>query len=114
MALASKITALRCCLAVLVAFGFMLPPMADAQHLETEPAVFCEIDHDSSDVGERDLDHSEREHHAHNCGPCHIHLLRRDMTSDFSAASGPATIRPPLSEDMVSLPPGSLYRPPRA
>ncbi len=109
MMLSSFLSPFRLVAAALIACAFLIAPMAEAEHVQIETATACDTEH-----GDGDTDHGEHDHHAHNCGPCLIHLLRRDSNSECIFQAGIQSIRPLLSEDLVSLPPGSLYRPPRA
>lgn len=106
--------AIRLAAAALVACAFLTVPMADAQHVDYEPAVACGVDQSLAHDGEGESDHDDHEHHAHNCGSCHIHILRRDIGPHPFAPTSANAIRPPLAENLTSLPPGNLYRPPRA
>lgn len=108
------ISSTRLVAAALIACAFLIAPMAEAEHAQIETANTCDLEHFAETHGDGDSDHDEHEHHAHNCGPCLIHLLRRDTTSECIFHAGIQSIRPPISESLISLPPGSLYRPPRA
>lgn len=112
--LSSFLSPFRLVAAALIACAFLIAPMAEAEHVQIETATACDLEHVDDAHGDGDTDHGEHDHHAHNCGPCLIHLLRRDTNSEYIFHADIQSIRPPMSEDLVSLPPGSLYRPPRA
>ena len=86
---------------MIIACVFLYAPVAEAEHLET--------------VTEKDQpNQGDHDHHANHSGPCLQHLLRKDWNQDsFICASEGAHI-PLLSVSLLSRPPGSLYRPPRA
>ena len=114
MTLSPFLSAVRLVSATLVACAFLIAPMAEAEHVQTQTVKTCDIEHVAEESDEGGADHSEHDHHAHNCGPCLTHLLRRDTVSSYFAQTTMLSIRPPLSEDFASLSPGRLYRPPRA
>lgn len=114
MTVSPIVSTLRLLTAALVACAFLIAPVADAQHVDIEPATACDVSHETSDSGERAPNDDGHDHHAHNCGPCHIHHLRKDFTLDSFVHLAKQPVRPPLSLELSSLPPGSLYRPPRA
>lgn len=107
-------SAIRLLAATFVACAFVLAPMADAQHAEPQPAATCEIDHTSSDTGDRGPDNNDHEHHVNHCGSCHIYALRKDIAPDYFEPANASAMRASLAEDVVFLPPGNPYRPPRA
>lgn len=114
MMLTTFLPAVRLVSALLIACAFLMAPMAEAEHAQTQTVETCEIEHVAEEGGKGGDDHSEHDHHAHNCGPCLTYLLRREAASNDFGQPDLQTIRPPLSEDFASLTPGSLYRPPRA
>lgn len=114
MMLSLFISSNRLVAAALIACAFLIAPMAEAEHVQIETATACDMERVEGAYVDDDTDHGEHDQHAHNCGPCLIHLLRRDKNSECIFQAGTQSIRPLLSEDLVSLPPGSLYRPPRA
>ena len=113
MTVSPILSTLRLLTAALVACAFLIAPIADAQHVEIEPATACDMSHETSDSGERAPDDDGHDHHAHNCGSCHTHLLRKDVAPESFVQMRKQALRPPSSKDLSSLPPGSLYRPPR-
>ena len=114
MTFSPLLSAFRFFAAALAACAFVIAPVAEAQHLDFDPAAACEAAQADSDADRDAPDHGDHDHHAHNCGTCHLHVLRRDVSATAFMEDGERSVRPPLTEDMVSLPPGSLYRPPRA
>lgn len=114
MSIAAILSAIRLVSAALIACAFLIAPMAEAEHVQIETATECDMGHVDETSGDGESNHGEHDHHAHNCGPCLQYLLRKDWTQDrFICASEGARIAL-LSVSLVSQPPGSLYRPPRA
>lgn len=106
------LSALRLVAAILVACTLLIAPAVEAQHVDAAPTAACDVGHDASETGGEDT--GDHDHHAHKCGSCHIHLLRKETSADHLFVSAAQSLRPPLSQNLSSLPPGSLYRPPRA
>jgi hypothetical protein len=114
MSIAAILSAIRLVSAALIACAFLVAPMAEAEHVQIDTASACDMGHVDEKSDDGDSNQGEHDHHAHNCGPCLQHLLRKDWVQDsFICASEGAHI-PLLSVSLVSQPPGSLYRPPRA
>lgn len=103
--------AFRLYIATLIALALALAPMASAAHADEDSGFSCSIEHD---VGAPADDASgEHEHHVHNCGTCHIHIIRRDVAAELAPVSHQAKLRPPLTAVIARAPPGGLFRPPR-
>lgn len=107
-------SAIRLLAATFVACAFVLAPMADAQHVELDTAAACEIDHALSDAGDSRPDNNDHEHHVNHGGSCHIYALRKDVGPNCIEPTNEPAMRASLKEDVVFLPPGNPYRPPRA
>lgn len=112
MSLTSTFQALRLCLTAMIALAFTLGSIASAEHVDTARDASCSIEHSSeSPTGDDAGDH---DHHVHNCGTCHIHLIRRDSSTEFELVSVQTKPRPPASAVPLRAPPGGLFRPPRS
>lgn len=112
MSLTSTYQALRLCLTAMIALAFTLGPIASAEHVEAAFDVSCSIEHDTgTPTGDDTGDH---DHHVHNCGTCHIHLIRRDYSAEFELESVQTKPRPSASAVPLCAPPGGLFRPPRS
>lgn len=70
MTLSPFLSAVRLVSATLVACAFLIAPMAEAEHVQTQTVKTCDIEHVAEESDEGGADHSEHDHHAHNCGPC--------------------------------------------
>ena len=106
--------AIRLFTAIIIACAFLYAPMAEAEHAETTVEITCDLDHDSEQSDGNQPDHSDHEHHAHHSGPCLQYILRQDLShDDFISVTGQTRVLA-ISQNLASLPPGSLYRPPRA
>lgn len=112
MSLKSIHTAFRLYSAALIALAFTLAPMATAAHANEGSDFSCSIDHDAE--APVDDTSGEHEHHVHNCGPCHIHIIPRDVAAELAPRALQAKLRPPLTSVTVRAPPGGLFRPPRS
>ena len=112
MSNSSIFPALRLCIAALIALSFTLTQMAAAAHADEGSVVSCSIDHDAE--APEDGTSGEHEHHVHNCGACHIHIIRWDVASEFVPLVVHANLRPSLSSAITRAPPGGLFRPPRS
>ena len=112
MSITSIFPALRLCIAALIALTFTLAPIASAAHADEESVVSCSIDHDAE--APEDDTSGEHEHHVHNCGTCHIHMIRRDVAAELAPLALPAKLRPALVSVITRAPPGGLFRPPRS
>jgi len=63
------------------------------------------------DDGEQRPDH---DHHAHNCGSCHVHMVGMKGSSFSLACSSSLALRPGADQSLARDGPHGLYRPPRA
>ena len=107
-------SAVRLLVAALVVSAVLFAPMAEALHAETTPAAVCKIDHHPETTSEPEKDDSDREHHGHHCSSCHNHLVRLDLIPEHIAHSDEQSQRLPSTQNLNSLSPDPLYRPPRA
>lgn len=112
MSLTSTYQALRLCFTAMIVLAFTLGPIASAEHVDAALDVSCSIEHNTDTPAGDDT--GEHDHHAHNCGTCHIHLIRRDSSSEFELVSVQSKLRPPASAVPLRAPPGGLFRPPRS
>lgn len=110
------LTAFRLIATALAVSAILIVPMADAQHFEAEPALSIEVDTASCELSEHlpYEQEQEQEHHSHHCGSCHIHILRTDPSPSLGVSAQDNAVHPLFSQDVISLAPRSLYRPPRA
>jgi len=112
MSLTSIFPALRLCITALIALTFTLAPMASAAHADEGSVVSCSIDHDAE--APEDDTSGEHGHHVHNCGTCHIHIIRRDVAAELAPLALQTRLRPPLTSVTTRAPPSGLFRPPRS
>ncbi|MBO6686847.1 MAG: hypothetical protein JJ919_00025 [Henriciella sp.] len=114
MPFAFSSVAFRLITAMIIACVFLYAPVAEAEHLETVTEITCNFEHSLQKTDKDQPNQGDHDHHANHSGPCLQHLLRKDWNQDsFICASEGAHI-PLLSVSLLSRPPGSLYRPPRA
>lgn len=111
MSLTSNHMAFRLCITAVIALAFTLAPMASAAHSDDNSLHSCSINHEAE--APADDTSSKHEHHVHNCGTCHIHIIRRDVAAELAPVSHQAKLRPPLTAVIARAPPGGLFRPPR-
>lgn len=67
----------------------------------------------SGEEDDRDDQRPEHEHHAHNCGSCHVHIVGMKVSALNSATCISLALRPGSDQDAPRAGPKGLYRPPR-
>ena len=97
----------------LVVATFSLVPMASAAHSDDDLAVACEVEHGEESHSESETDEHDHEDHAHQCGQCHVHILRGEP--DASAFFGFVydKERLLLNDGVLSRCFNTLFRPPK-
>ena len=103
---------LRAILFAVLAAALFFAPVADAAHFETAPSESCS---EETDLAAPEHDHNEhdREDHAHQCGQCHVHILRGESdASDFFGLVYDKE-RLLLNDGVLSRSLSTLFRPPR-
>lgn len=114
MQMHSVIAALRIGLALMFAAVMIAAPIAEANHTEAVPEIVCEqTGHDNLEQSAPANEH-DHEHHRHNCGSCHVHILARDNVPPVSEPYSPSTRYQLTAETLVNGAAPSLFRPPRA
>lgn len=114
MQMHSVIAAIRIGLALMFAAVMIAAPIAEASHTETAPEIVCEqTDHEGPDQSAPASEH-DHEHHRHNCGSCHVHILARDNVQPVTEPYSPSTRYQLTAETLVNGAAPSLFRPPRA
>lgn len=61
-----------------------------------------------------DEDKPDHEHHAHNCGSCHFHVVGMGLSSSMPGRLNNDILRPRGEQSALLAEPMGLYRPPRA
>ncbi len=56
----------------------------------------------------------DHDHHVHNCGPCHVHMVGMKVSGLSYGISAMLSLRPGSDQAMPRGGPLGLYRPPRA
>ena len=114
MLFALTISRLRLCLAVLLTAVYLAAPIAEARHSEHTIEHICETAITDGAVASDKLDPpTEHNHHTHNCGSCHIHLLNKDAVVATTGRLVSSSPGPRPAEAVLNRPPGNTYRPPR-
>lgn len=86
------------------------PP--DADEVACQSAEILEIHTGiDQDNNERRPDH---DHHAHNCGSCHVHMVGVKASKASLALQASLALRPGANQHVARAGPYGLYRPPRA
>ena len=112
MSLTCSPPGLRLYMAALIALAFTLAPVTLTAHADEGSISSCSIDHNAEAPG--DDTSGEHEHHVHNCGTCHLHIIRRDVVAELAPLALQAKLRPPLTSVAPRAPPSGLFRPPRS
>lgn len=97
----------------LVAATFSLVPMASAAHFDNDSAVACEVEHDEESHSESETDEHDHEDHAHQCGQCHVHILRGELSMSVFFELLYHKERLLLNDGVLSRSFNTLFRPPR-
>lgn len=110
----SKIMNLKVAALFFVACSFLFAPLASALHTDDQINETCTIEFDGSTYAEAVGDDGHaHDHHAHHCGPCHVHLYRPEFNTLSQLEATFARLRPPLEAGKVSSRINDLYRPPK-
>ena len=109
----SVFSKLRFFVVSLVVVTFSLVPVASAAHFDDDSTVACKVEHSEESHSESETDEHDHEDHAHQCGQCHVHILRGEP--DASAVFGLAydKERLMLNDGDLSRSLSTLFRPPR-
>ena len=109
----SVFSILKLFVVALVAASFSLVPMASAAHFDDDSAIACEVEHGEESHSESETDEHDHEDHAHQCGQCHVHILRGepDALACFGLAFGKERLL--LNDGVSSRSMNTLFRPPR-
>ncbi len=106
--------AIRLGLALIFAAVMIGTPIAEAGHVEDVPATACEQTVQDSLEQSAPANEHDHEHHRHNCGSCHVHILARDNVQLVREPFTPSTRYQMTAERLVNGAAPSLFRPPRA
>tara|TARA_R100001244_G_scaffold22103_3_gene23303 strand:- start:583 stop:939 length:357 start_codon:yes stop_codon:yes gene_type:complete len=101
-------------LMVMMGFG---SATADIHPVDTIDAECASVDLATQiiDLESRDDEETpDHEHHAHNCGSCHFHVVGTGLSSSMPGRLNNGILRPRGGESALLAEPMGLYRPPRA
>ena len=104
---------LKLFIVALVAATFSLAPMASAAHVDDDPAAVCEGEHDERSHSESETDEHDHEDHVHQCGQCHVHILRGEPDATVFFALLYDKERLLLNDGVLSRCFNTLFRPPK-
>ena len=109
----SVFSILKLFVVALVAASFSLVPMASAAHFDDDSAVACEVEHDEDSHSKSETDEHDHEDHAHQCGQCHVHILRVEPDTSGFLGLVYDKDRLLLNDGILSRYLSTLFRPPR-
>lgn len=97
----------------LVAATFSLVPMASATHIDDDSPVACEVEYGEESHSESETNEHDHGDHAHQCGQCHVHILRGepDASGFFGLVYDKERLL--LSDGALSRSLSAFFRPPR-
>ena len=112
MKMPTQFISLKAILFAVLAAALFSAPVAGAVHVETVPSENCIEDTQAATPEHHDEDH-DHEDHAHQCGQCHVHILRNNSVAIVFLPF--EHNREPLmrSDDALSSSLDALFRPPR-
>lgn len=117
MSSAKANSVLRSLLASCLAFVMLFMPIADAEHTQDTPVEACEVTHSDDEqlkVSQNGSKPEHHDHHAHNCGTCHIHLVFRDLTYTPLLKQISIDLKAGAARSLALGAPDTHYRPPRS
>lgn len=104
---------IRLFIVALVTASFSLVPMASAAHFDDASAVTCEVAHGEESHSGSETDDHDHEGHAHQCGQCHVHILRGEPNASVFFELVYDKERLLLNDGVLSRSLSTLFRPPR-